>query len=263
MTSHLAVQLFTVREHTRTRTDLDRTLQRIRAIGYEAVELAAVGAMTGERPEVDASTARRMLDDHGLRCIAAHRSWNQLRSQPAAEIEFLQTLGCRYAAIGGLPDSAHDNYADYRAYVEEAEALLARLRPAGIRFGHHNHSHEFFRPEPKGISLFDILIDEAPADLMLELDMYWVANAGANPEQILGRCHGRVPVVHFKDKEVIPGSSETRIAPVGEGNLDWSGIIAGCRAAGTEWYCVEQDECLRDPFDCLKSSFEFLRGFDL
>jgi sugar phosphate isomerase/epimerase len=48
------------------------------------------------------------------------------------------------------------------------------------------------------------------------------------------------------------------MAPVGEGNLDWDGIIAAGEEGGVEWYAIEQDVCRRDPFDCLASSFEFL-----
>ena len=48
------------------------------------------------------------------------------------------------------------------------------------------------------------------------------------------------------------------IAAVGEGNLAWDRILPACEAAGVEWYAVEQDVCRRDPFDCLRSSFEFL-----
>ena len=66
--------------------------------------------------------------------------------------------------------------------------------------------------------------------------------------------------IHFKDKDADPGSNDARMAAIGDGNLDWDRIIPACRAAGVKWCCIEQDRCYdRDPFDCLKSSFEFLR----
>ena len=260
MPSKLAVQMFTVREHTKTASELAETLRLIRKIGYEAVQMSAIGAMNGDTPEVDALLARRMLDDNGLRCIATHRPWDRLVNETDKEIEFHQTLGCDYVAIGGLGGVADDSYGRYRTFVKEAEALIAKLKPAGIRFGHHNHSHEFFRPERHGKTLEDILIHEASPDLMLELDIYWIEHAGLNCVRIVERCHGRVPVIHIKDKEVICGESQTCMAPIGEGNMDWAGIIPACEAAGVCWYAVEQDDCYRDPFDCLKSSYDFLRA---
>jgi sugar phosphate isomerase/epimerase len=71
------------------------------------------------------------------------------------------------------------------------------------------------------------------------------------------RCAGRVPVIHLKDKEVVPKDGPV-IAAIGEGNLPWNTIVPACEAAGVDWYGVEQDTCRRDPFDCLRSSFEYL-----
>src|SRR5438552_3069877 len=44
MKSNLAVQMFTVRDFTKTGTELGRTLAKIREIGYPAVQMSAVGA---------------------------------------------------------------------------------------------------------------------------------------------------------------------------------------------------------------------------
>ncbi len=258
MSSKLAVQMYTVREHTKTAAGLGEALRKIRAIGYEAVQLSAIGAMTGERPEVDARAARRMLDDQGLQCIATHRPWDKLIEDTAAEIDFHHTLGCDYVAIGGAPDIKNQSMESFRKFAREAEELALRLAQSGLRFGYHNHSIEFFRWERRGLTMLDVLIDECAPALMLELDLYWIEHAGADSRQILERCHGRVPVIHVKDKEVVAGTNDTRMSPIGEGNLNWDSLIPACESAGVRWYGVEQDDCYRDPFDCLKSSFEFL-----
>ena len=59
------------------------------------------------------------------------------------------------------------------------------------------------------------------------------------------------------DKEVLEDKN-TSIAPIGEGLLDWDHLIPACEKAGVVWYAVEQDQCRRDAFDCLKSSYEYL-----
>lgn len=258
MSSKLAVQMYTIREHTGTVSGLDESLRKIRSIGYEAVQLSAVGAMAGERPAVDARTARKMLDDHGLRCIATHRPWDSLTGATAEEIDFHQTLGCDYVAIGGAPGIKNLSLDGFRAFAREAEALALRLAPGGLQFGYHNHCWEFFRAERHGRTMMDVLIDECAHSLMLELDLYWIEHAGADSRRILERSRGRVPVIHVKDKEVVAGTNDTRMAPIGEGNLNWDALIPACESAGVRWYGVEQDDCYRDPFDCLKSSFAFL-----
>jgi sugar phosphate isomerase/epimerase len=253
-TEKLAVQMYTVREHVTTTKDFIATCRRISDIGYRAVQVSGVAAMDKELP---VGEAREILDDHGLKVIATHRSWDALRDRTAEEIDFHQVLGCDYAAIGGLWKPYSQDAAGYRQFIQETHAVIAALSLAGIRFGYHNHSHEFQKAGEGRKTLYDILIDEGPAGLMLEVDTHWVAHAGANPAAILERCAGRIPVVHLKDTEVIGGEGPV-MCPVGEGNLDWAGILRTCEAGGTEWYAVEQDTCRRDPFDCLRSSFEFL-----
>lgn len=257
--SKLAVQMYTVRDFTKDRKSFQETLGKIAAMGYKAVQLSAVGCMGGDSPSVNARDAKAMLDDNGLRCIATHRSFDDLRAKTAQEIEFHKTLGCDYVAIGGITGPAYPDTAEgYRAWLKDAAKLAKTLKAEGIRFGHHNHSREFLRTSHHGPTLEDILIDEGGADLMMELDLYWIANAGVNPCNILKRCAGRVPVIHLKDKEVLPGTNDCVIAPIGEGVMDWADIIPACEKYGVDWYAIEQDVCRRDPFDCLRSSFDCL-----
>ncbi len=260
MSSKLAVQMYTVRDFTHTTDDLARTLEKITAIGYPTVQLSAVGVMNGDTPAVDAVLARKMLDDNGLRCIATHRSWDRLARHTAEEIDFHKTLDCNFTAIGGIPQEYGANGAEgYRRFVKDSLPVISRLKAAGIRFGHHNHSHEFERHTPGNPhTLFDILIDDGGPDYDLEVDVYWAWHGGVDPSDLLRRCRGRVPVIHLKDKEVVGGKPE--IGAIGEGNLPWDTILKACEDSGVEWYCIEQDTCRRDPFDCLRSSFEYLAG---
>lgn len=260
----LAVQMYTVRNFTKTAADFASTLEKIAAIGYPAVQLSAVGCMSGDEPEVDAAEARRMLDDHGLSCRATHRSWDNLVNDTEAEIEFHQTLGCDFTAIGGIPaDYREDGAAGYARFVRDAAPVIAKLKKAGIRFGYHNHAHEFVNTGDGQKTWYDIFIEEGGDDFMLEIDTYWAIHAGINPSRLFDRLPGRAPVIHHKDKTVQPGN-EILFAPIGEGNMDWDDILAACRRAGVEVHAVEQDNCYdRDPFDCLKSSYDFLSGYEL
>jgi sugar phosphate isomerase/epimerase len=263
MSNKTAVQLYTVREFTKTAKDLAETLIKVSKIGYTAVQVSAVAAMRGDSPEVDAVLMKKMLDDNGLKCIATHRSWDNLVDNIDSEIDFHHTLECDFAAIGGIPHTYASTHEGYRDWIKDVNPIISKLKSAGIQFGHHNHSKEFFRPQRHQPTLEDILIDEGGADLMMELDLYWIQHAGVNAERILERCAGRVPVIHLKDKEIIPGSNDSRIAPIGEGVIDWENIIPTCEKAGVKWYAVEQDTCYRDPFDCLQSSYDYLTSMGL
>jgi sugar phosphate isomerase/epimerase len=48
---------------------------------------------------------------------------------------------------------------------------------------------------------------------------------------------------------------------VGCGELDWRAIFAACDKAGVKYAMVEQDDCYGDdPFECLRISYENIRG---
>ncbi len=259
MKEKLAVQMFTLRNHTASAEELRSSFQRIAAMGYRAVQLSGIKCMNGENPEVSGPMVKEMMDEVGLSCIATHRPWDALVENLDEEIAYHKIIDCDFAAIGGIPQHSYEStYDGYRKWLEDAQPVIEGLKKEGIRFGHHNHSREFFRPERHGKSLEDVLIDEGGPDLYMELDLYWIAHAGVNPERILERCHGRVPVIHLKDKEALPETNDCIIAAIGEGGMDWKNIIAACEAAGVDWYAIEQDTCPRDEFDCLQSSWDYL-----
>ena len=265
MAHQLAVQLYTLRDFLGTPDDFARSMERIAQIGYSAVQLSAVGAMNGDAPELDASGARQILDDCGLKCIATHCSWDQLAQTPDQQIEFHQILGCDFTAIGGIPAPYKaDGAAGYRRWIEDAAPVIARLKSGGVRFGYHNHAFELERVDYQNgapRTLLDLIIDCGNPDMLLELDLYWLAHGGANPQRVVERCAGRMPIIHIKDKEM--NGNEPIMAPIGEGNMDWANLIPACQQAGVEWIAIEQDNCYRDGFDCLKSSYDYLTRLGL
>lgn len=265
MPDRIAAQLYTVRDFLITGKGLAESLRKTKAIGYDSVQFSAVGAVEGENPDTTPQQARRMLDDAGLVCIGTHRRWRALRDDTAAEIEYHKALGADFVAVPAFADE-YDRFdpASYRRFVQEAEPVIQALKAEGIALGYHNHAHEFLRFGRERKTLFDILIEDGGPDLLLEVDVYWAAFAGVNPAWLMRRIHGRARFIHLKDMEVVLEADGARTKPiyaaVGEGNLDWDSIIPAAKSAGTEVWIVEQDVCPRDPFDCLRSSYEFLRS---
>ena len=60
----------------------------------------------------------------------------------------------------------------------------------------------------------------------------------------------------MKDRAAGPESHD---APVGEGTLPFTDIVEAARAAGVEWYIVEQDEP-RAPLDDVTRSLRYLES---
>jgi sugar phosphate isomerase/epimerase len=253
----IAAQLYTLRDFTGIAEGFRDALRRCSEIGYQGVQLSAVGCMNGPSPTVNAQTAKEWLDEFGLACCATHRPWTSLLDDIGAEIKFHQTLDCKYLALGSIGNEFGQQAESYEQFLEASKPVALELAAHGIKFGYHNHAHEFARNQKTGQPCMAILTNPANDWLQMEIDTYWVAEAGVCPADLLADCIGRIWAVHLKDREIIPGAGPV-MAPVGSGNLNWDSILRVCHSGGAEWLIVEQDVCRTDPFDCLASSFRFL-----
>jgi len=251
--TRIAAQLFTLRDFTKTPADIVRTMTRVREIGYRAVQCSALGP-------IDPAELRRILDAQGLFCCATHVGFERMRDDPQGVIAEHKILGCPLTAVGGLPQS-YRNAEGYHRFAKEASAVAKRLKDeGGPVWGYHNHSFELEKFD--GRTGLEILYAESdPAYFTAEIDTYWITHGGADPAFWIRSLKGRIPLVHFKDMVMKDGKQ--LMAEVGEGNLNWPAILKACKAAGVQWYLVEQDVCQRDPFESLAISLRNMNGWGL
>ncbi len=254
MASQIGAQMYTVREFTRTPEDIRKTLEKIAQIGYEAVQLSALGP-------IDPQELRKICDDNGLTICSTHISFERMQEDLPRVIEEHQIYGCQYPGVGGMGAQYPRTAEGFRQFCKDASEVGRRLHEAGMTFIYHNHSFEFQHfGEERGM---DILFNESdPLYFQFELDTYWVQHGGASPVAWIKKCAGRLPVIHLKDMRIRDDGTHY-FCEVGRGNLDWPGILEACRQAGVYWYLVEQDKCEGDPFDSLKISLENLRAMGL
>ena len=111
--------------------------------------------------------------------------------------------------------------------------------------------------------IFDKLINSfTPEELGFTFDTYWAQMGGVDVCDFMDKLKGRIQCMHLKDLEIV--GSEQRMAPVGQGSLNFAKIINKAEDCGAEFLLVEQDNCYgRDPFDCLKQSYEYLKNLGL
>ncbi|MGC8782176.1 MAG: sugar phosphate isomerase/epimerase family protein [Anaerolineae bacterium] len=250
----LAAQLYTVREFTQTAADLAATLKKVKAIGYTAVQISAIG------PIPDAEV-KQMVDDLGLKIVITHTPYPRLWNDIDAVIAQHKLWECPNVAIGSMPPPYREAGEEgFRRFAAEANAVGEKLAKAGLTFSYHNHSFEFVRFGKR--TGLDLIFEETdPRYLKAEIDVYWVQHGGADPAAWVRKMTGRMPVVHLKDMVIQDGKQI--MAEIGEGNLNWPAILAACKEARVEWYAVEQDVCQRDPFESLKISYDNLRAMGL
>jgi sugar phosphate isomerase/epimerase len=247
--SKIAAQLYTVREFTQTPEDIAETMKKVAAIGYEAVQLSALAPM-------DPAELRKICDDNGLTICATHIPYERMRDDPEGVIEEHDILGCDFPAIGGMAKDYREAK-KFSEFARDASEVGRRLAEGGKTFAYHNHSWELEKHGDR--TILQILYEDSdPEYFTAELDTYWVQHGGGSPMAWIDRLGERSRIIHFKDM-VILGGQQT-YTEIGEGNLDWPGILEACENADIEWYIVEQDTCQRDPFESLEMSFNNLKA---
>jgi len=253
----LAIQTNTISRFVKTPADFKESMNKIRSIGYRALQLDTNHVPVG--PDFPPAEVKRIVDEVGLTICNVHMLWERILADMQGAIGQLRLWECEHLAVPippkGLPDQGE---AGYRRFAREATRLGQSLAEAGITLSYHNHSIELVRYGSR--TGLEIIFDESDSRYLLaELDTYWIQHGGCDPVAWIRRMKNRMPVVHLKDMAILPDRSQT-FAEVGQGNLDWPAILTACQEAGVYWYVVEQDTCPADPFESLGISYRYLAG---
>ena len=252
----LGAQLYTLREYAKTADDLAKTLAKVAAIGYKAVQVSGIG------PIAPADVAKA-CKDNGLTVAGTHIGWADFRDKTDEVIEKHLLWGCKHSAIGALSADYYMGGLDgMKRFLDELAPVAEKLIAAGLDFSYHNHNHEFIKHN--GVTWLETLYASTDENVLkAEIDTHWIQAGGGNPAKWIRKYPNRQPLLHLKDMTMFYDGTtkEQRFAPIGEGNLDWDDILAAAAESNCRWYLVEQDNCYgRCPFSCLESSYKFLKS---
>lgn len=238
------IQLYTVDKELKA--DVEGTLKKVRAIGYQEVETAGFGGLS-------AKAFRTALENAGLKCNSSH-FFNFGSTDPGPLFEEANTLGVHYTVTSAMsrftdkPAGQVTGADDYKAMAEFCNDLGRKAKQAGLQLAYHNHNTEF-KDLGQGKTGYDIFIENTDADLVkLELDCGWMVAAGHSPVEYFHRYPNRYRMVHIKDF-VKPAKPSTSLASqdvpqgtvLGTGYIDYRPILKAAKVAGVEYFYVEQE----------------------
>lgn len=241
----IGAQFYTLREYTQTPEGLSECLSRVADMGYEYVQISATcpfepGWLAGE------------LKKNGLGCPLTHYDKARIASDSAAVASEHEEFGCDYIGVGyydlGSPEKVEEFI---KTYSHAMDVFSSR----GKKLMYHNHDMEFTNIDGK--TMLELLAQRtSPDKLGFILDSFWVQSGGGDTVQWLSKLAGRVDCVHYKDF-----AYPHQMRAVGDGNMNFPAIIKASVDAGVKYAFVEQDNCNgRDPFECLKASYDYLRA---
>ena len=253
----IGAQLYTVRDYCKDLSSFAETLKKISDIGYTTVQVSGTC-------EFDAQWLKTQLDQNNLRCVLTHTAPQKLQEQLAQVCDDHKIFGCGCVGLGMYSMMKDDPAAEYAKFLDTYKPIANTLKNNGLYFMYHNHDQEFYHLNGK--TILQRMAEDFTADEMgFTLDTFWVQAGGANPAQWLRELKGRVPCIHLKDFAYARGNGfSANMAPVGEGNINFTDVIQAAADADTQYLLVEQDDCHgEDPFICLKRSYENLRALGL
>jgi sugar phosphate isomerase/epimerase len=246
----LGAQLYNIRDYTKTPEDIEASLRRVKAIGFDLIQISGFGPC-------DIDLLAGWIRELGLEVCLTHVPWPRLADSGELKTVIAEhkKLGCLQVGLGMRPGNVFPNsYEGWSRFIKKANEISAQVRDAGLIFSYHNHDLEFQKWH--GLTAFDRLIAECP-ELDFVLDTFWVQAGGASPAAYIKKLAGRIRTIHLKDYRVV--NQVRQFAEIGEGNIDWNEIIPLCKAQSIPYAVIEQDaDFLVDPFESLAQSLQFL-----
>ena len=253
----IGLQIYTVR-HLFAQ-DPAGTLKQVAAAGYKEIEHTL---------SMPAAEFIPLLKANGLTLASAHTGVPKTIDDWKKSVEAATGYGVRYLVVGDNPRL------DAEAWKRRADLFNqcgSVALAAGIQFCYHAHFNEFASID--NTCGYDIMLTHCePKFLQMEMDIFWVTYAGADPLHYFRLYPGRFPMLHIKDlyKDVAVNPHESPrddgpnpFAPVGQGKIDWPKIFAHVGEAGTKHIFTEQDRCNMPPLEAIKISFDYLKNLRL
>jgi sugar phosphate isomerase/epimerase len=237
----MGLQLYTIRRPLAA--DLDGTLKRVAALGYEEVESYGFDPATIGYYGLPAKAFAERLRDLKMTCPSGHYDLNRFASAPDdalyryvdACIEGAKAIGQSYITWPVL-DEPSKKLEAFKAVVARLNPLGERVAKAGLQLAYHNHGWEFV--EQNGELPYDVLLKGTdPALVKLQVDLYWLAHDSKEPAHYwFKKAPGRYVMWHVKDMHKVSRD----YTELGNGTIDYTQIWPDIKLAGMKHFFVEQ-----------------------
>ena len=274
-----AVQQIMLGTVTGSEAQARETLHRIKAAGYDGLELnrfmihpsslmvrlmtRAAGMPTGKGGNLD---WHGLLEESGLAVVSLHTDLGSLEREPESVMEEAKSFGTDKVVITGM---YRFDYSDEIAVQELAKRLNRAgetLKENGLSLLYHNHNVELLPVKP-GLRAYDILIEDTdPALMGFEFDSYWFTDGGADAKLWMKKLGKRMKLWHVTDRgSRQKGPAMTPILKadcleLGTGNMDLDGLREIAADNGIEAVVLESHKNWigKDPVKSLELSAKWL-----
>jgi len=243
----LSIQMYTVRELTKTPDDFRNVVRQIADIGYAGLE-------AGPPSDMSAKEFRSFVEDLGMKVSS---TWGAPTADTVQEtVDIAGDLGVSHIVSCWGPDNftSLEEIEKTATFFEEAAQLL---KPHGLQMLYHNHWWEF-EHKVDGVYGWDVLFDRTPT-LGGEIDLYWASNFGeVDVPAIVRKYAAKAPLLHVKDGPLVTGEPNTAC---GKGKMDLPAAIGAADPNMVKWLIVELDDYVgghANMMEAVRDSYTYL-----
>jgi sugar phosphate isomerase/epimerase len=253
----IGLELYSLRHQLEK--DPATAMAKVKQMGFRDVELSGTYGM--EFPQLI-----KLIAENRLNVVSYGADFQRLRDFPQKVADEARSYGARFVVCFWIPHSA-DTFkvadAEEAAFVlNNAGIVMARN---GLMLAYHPHGYEFARHGDG--TLFDHLVQQLDTRVVqLQMDVFWIKQAGQDPVALLKKYHNRWISMHLKDR--LPGTlnsgngkadDETNVV-LGQGDVGIADLMKEAKRLGIQHYFIE-DESSRSE-EQIPKSLEFLKSLE-
>ena len=249
----IALQLYSLRDDIGK--DYAGTIKKAGEMGFTMVEAASYGdgKFYGKTPE----EFKADIEAAGMKTLSSHTG-RGLSNEELASKDFTEAMkwwdqciaahkaaGMKYIVTPWM--DVPKSLADLQTYCEYYNEIGKKCKESGLKYGYHNHAHEFQKVEDK--VMFDYMLENTnPEYVFFEMDVYWVVRGQQSPVDYFNKYKGRFALLHIKDNKELGQS----------GMVGFDAIFKNTDAAGVEHLVVEVEQYNFTPFESVQKSLDYL-----
>ncbi len=249
----IALQLYSLRDDIGK--DYAGVIKKVGEMGFTAVEAANYndGKFYGRTP----AEFKADVEAAGLKVLSSHTG-KQLTEKELASKDFTEAMkwwdqciaahkaaGMTYIVTPWM--EVPKTLKDLQTYCEYYNEIGKKCKENGLKYGYHNHAHEFQKVED--VVMYDYMLENTnPEYVFFEMDVYWVVRGAASPVDYFNKYKNRFSLLHIKDNKELGQS----------GMVGFDAIFKNTDAAGTKYLVVEVEKYNFTPEESVKKSLEYL-----
>jgi sugar phosphate isomerase/epimerase len=220
--------------------DVPGTMAKIKSFGIKEIEIG--GSYGLEFPEFI-----KLIAQNQLQVVSYGTDFERLMNYPQAVADDARAYGAKYVVCFWIPHKGDtltiEDINRASAVLNKAGKILAQN---GLLLCYHPHGYEF-QPHENG-TLFEYMVNTFDARyIYLEMDVFWIKQAGQDPVALLKKYANRWILLHLKDRK--PGTPDSKNGRadvesnvvLGKGDVGIDAIMKEARAIGIKHYFIEDE----------------------